>query len=276
MGWGGFAIALFFLIGLVGGCAGSTTCSIKVFRFQLLFASVIAQIQRFYVPSGVFQPHYQNRAVSDEVISSVMAFFVLFMASLAGIAILLGLTGLDMLTAISGGLKRQIIKGKLSLKTRVWILCYCLATRLQKWILGKTMVNSKNNAPTADSFRISMLLYDTRYRSMTIQIIALVGVISALFWLGGNAFDNYFKEKPPICLSVVDKDQMAVSLIYSVFHSFGSGLASDIYGINFQNRGAGFNLTRGHPNEAGGGKRPMHTIIPAIARRAGRVGCWAD
>ena len=42
-----------------------------------------------------------------------------------------------------------------------------------------------------------MLLYDTRYRSMTIQIIALVGVISALFWLGGNAFDNYFKEKPP-------------------------------------------------------------------------------
>ncbi len=73
-----------------------------MFRFQLLFASVIAQIQRFYVPSGVFQPHYQNRAVSDEVISSVMAFFVLFMASLAGIAILLGLTGLDMLTAISG------------------------------------------------------------------------------------------------------------------------------------------------------------------------------
>ena len=77
--------------------------------------------------------------------------------------------------------------------------------------------------------------------------------------------------KDTICLSVVDKDQMAVSLIYSVFHSFGSGLASDIYGINFQNRGAGFNLTRGHPNEAGGGKRPMHTIIPAIARRAGRV-----
>ena len=59
------------------------------------------------------------------------------------------------------------------------------------------MINSKNNAPTADRFRISMLLYDTRYRSMTIQIIALVGVISALFWLGGNAFDNYFKEKPP-------------------------------------------------------------------------------
>ena len=66
-----------------------------------------------------------------------------------------------------------------------------------KMDLGKTMVNSKNNAPSADSFRISMLLYDTRYRSMTIQIIALVGVISALFWLGGNAFDNYFKEKPP-------------------------------------------------------------------------------
>lgn len=77
--------------------------------------------------------------------------------------------------------------------------------------------------------------------------------------------------KDTICLSVVDRDQMAVSLIYSVFHSFGAGLASDIYGINFQNRGAGFNLQKDHPNEAAGGKRPMHTIIPAMARRGGRV-----
>ena len=64
---------------------------------------------------------------------------------------------------------------------------------------------------------------------------------------------------------------MAVSLIYSVYHSFGAGLASDRFGINFQNRGAGFNLIAGHPNEAAGGKRPMHTIIPAMLRRNGRV-----
>lgn len=74
-----------------------------------------------------------------------------------------------------------------------------------------------------------------------------------------------------IYITVVDRDLMAVSLIYSVFHSFGSGLASDRFGILFQNRGAGFTLEAGHPNEAGGGKRPMHTIIPAMLRENGRV-----
>ena len=74
-----------------------------------------------------------------------------------------------------------------------------------------------------------------------------------------------------VYLTVVDRDRMAISLIYSIFWGFGSGLASTRFGINFQNRGAGFTLTQGHPNEAAGGKRPMHTIIPGMIRRAGRV-----
>ena len=77
--------------------------------------------------------------------------------------------------------------------------------------------------------------------------------------------------KDTINLSVVDRDGMKVSLIYSIFDSFGSGIASDRFGVLFQNRGAGFNLTPGHPNEAGGGKRPMHTIIPAMLKQGGRV-----
>ena len=73
-----------------------------------------------------------------------------------------------------------------------------------------------------------------------------------------------------VYLSVVDRDRMAVSLIYSIYHSFGSGIASERFGILMHNRGAGFTLEPGHPNEAGGGRRPMHTILPAMLRRDGR------
>lgn len=77
--------------------------------------------------------------------------------------------------------------------------------------------------------------------------------------------------KDTVYVTVVDRDRMAVSLIYSIYHGFGSGLASKKYGINFQNRGAGFTLEAGHPNEAGPGKRPMHTIIPAMLKKDDRL-----
>jgi len=77
--------------------------------------------------------------------------------------------------------------------------------------------------------------------------------------------------KDTIYITVVDGDGMSVSLIYSIFHGFGSGIASDKFGILLQNRGAGFTLEQGHPNELKGGKRPMHTIIPGMIRENGRV-----
>lgn len=102
MNWGSFLIVLFFFIGLIGGCAGSTACSIKVFRYQLLFASIRTQLARIRSPNGVFTPRYEGRPVNEDVLSSVMSFFVFFVVSLGILTVALSLTGLDNITAISG------------------------------------------------------------------------------------------------------------------------------------------------------------------------------
>ncbi|WP_456389506.1 TrkH family potassium uptake protein [Profundibacter sp.] len=100
--WGPFPVVLFFFIGLVGGCAGSTACSVKIFRYQLLFAAIRAQISKIHSPHGIFTPRYDGRPVSDDVISSVMAFFVMFIVTIGVLAVLLGATGLDFVTSVSG------------------------------------------------------------------------------------------------------------------------------------------------------------------------------
>lgn len=70
-------------------------------------------------------------------------------------------------------------------------------------------------------------------------------------------------------LATADADGMMVSFIQSNFMGFGSGVVIPDTGIALQNRGAGFTLERGHPNEVDGGKRPYHTIIPAMVMRDG-------
>lgn len=77
--------------------------------------------------------------------------------------------------------------------------------------------------------------------------------------------------KETIYITVVDRDRMAVSLIYSIFNTFGSGIASDRFGILLHSRAKGMSLSAGHPNEAGGAKRPMHTIIPGMLKQNGKL-----
>lgn len=102
MQWGSFAVVLFFFIGLIGGCAGSTACSIKIFRYQLLFASIRSQLQRIRSPHGIFTPRYDGKPVAEDVLASVMSFFMFFVVTLGVVAVALSLTGLDFVTSVSG------------------------------------------------------------------------------------------------------------------------------------------------------------------------------
>ena len=73
-----------------------------------------------------------------------------------------------------------------------------------------------------------------------------------------------------IYLSVVDRDLLCVSFINSLYTGFGTGIVSEEFGIAMQNRGSCFVTEPGHPNEIAPGKRPMHTIIPGMAKRNGK------
>ena len=100
--WGGLPLVAILTLMFVGGCAGSTTCGIKVFRFQVAYAVAVTQIKRLLQPHGVFIPTYNRQPITDEIAGSVMGFFFLFVASFAVLAGVLGITGLDFVTAISG------------------------------------------------------------------------------------------------------------------------------------------------------------------------------
>lgn len=100
--WGPFAVSLFFLVMFIGGCAGSTSCGIKIFRFQVLLKSMRAWSSRVVVPSGIFVATYNGKSISDDVRASVLAFFVLFVVAFLALAFLVALTGVDWITAFSG------------------------------------------------------------------------------------------------------------------------------------------------------------------------------
>ncbi|MGB0681751.1 MAG: TrkH family potassium uptake protein [Magnetovibrionaceae bacterium] len=99
--WGAYAVPIFFYLMFVGGCAGSTTCGIKIFRFQVLYAAARTQVHHLLQPHGVFIPYYNKRPISDEVITSVLSFFFVFGCCFALLAVGLGMLGLDYLTAVS-------------------------------------------------------------------------------------------------------------------------------------------------------------------------------
>jgi len=99
---GGFPLILFFGLMFIGGCAGSTTCGIKIFRFQILYSFISNQLKRIIYPKGIFILKYDKTPVDDKFVSSIISFIYMYLVIFILITALLSLTGLDFVTAISG------------------------------------------------------------------------------------------------------------------------------------------------------------------------------
>ncbi len=100
--WGAFAIIIFLLLMFIGGCAGSTTCGIKIFRIQILYYFISNQLKRIIYPKGIFVLKYNQNPVDNKFISSIISFIYMYLIIFFTITALLSLTGLDFITSISG------------------------------------------------------------------------------------------------------------------------------------------------------------------------------
>ncbi len=99
--WGPFAVTVFFFVMFIGGCAGSTTCGVKIFRLQVLYEIAKIQLSHMLRPHGVFIAYYNRKPLSEDVTESVLSFFFLFVFCFVVLAAALGAMGLDFITAVS-------------------------------------------------------------------------------------------------------------------------------------------------------------------------------
>jgi len=99
--WGGLAIALFFVLTFLGGCAGSATCALKTFRLQVLFLICRKHVRQLAVPHGVFSLKYNGKHLPDQVAYAVVSFTLIYFATFTVFSLALSFVGLDMLTAMS-------------------------------------------------------------------------------------------------------------------------------------------------------------------------------
>jgi trk system potassium uptake protein TrkH len=100
--WGKFSLIFFLFLMFVGGCAGSTTCGIKIFRLQMLYLFLRNQIKKLIYPNSISIIKYNDQKISENFIHSVIVFIFSYLFLFIILAILLSITGLDFLSAISG------------------------------------------------------------------------------------------------------------------------------------------------------------------------------
>ncbi len=100
--WGSFPLILFLGLMFIGGCAGSTTCGVKIFRIQILYLFISNQIKKIIYPKGIFVLKYDQNLVDNKFISSIISFIYMYLVIFFIITALLSLSGLDFITSISG------------------------------------------------------------------------------------------------------------------------------------------------------------------------------
>ena len=99
--WGNYASVLFLILMFIGGCAGSTTGGLKVFRFQILFKFISIHLKKMLQPHAVIASHFNGKKIQDSTYESVMSFFFIYILTFATSALLLSFSGLDFLTCFS-------------------------------------------------------------------------------------------------------------------------------------------------------------------------------
>jgi len=100
--WGSFPLVFFLMLMFIGGCAGSTTCGIKIFRIQILYVFVVNQLKKIIYPKGIFLIKYDKNTIDDKFMASIISFIFLYLVIFFLLTALLTLSGLDFVTSISG------------------------------------------------------------------------------------------------------------------------------------------------------------------------------
>ena len=100
--WGNFALMFFFYLGFIGGCSGSTAGGVKIFRFQVAYILLKANLHQLIHPRAVIKQKYNGHRLDDEIVRSILTFSFFFTITICLIALALSLLGLDWMTALTG------------------------------------------------------------------------------------------------------------------------------------------------------------------------------
>lgn len=138
--WGPLALTTFFFLTFVGGCTGSTSCGIKIFRFQVLARDVYQHIGMMLFPHRVHVKRYNGRPLPDSISTSVQSFVFLYFVSFLALALALSLSGLDAVTALSGAATAISNVGPGLGELIGPAGNFATLTDLQKWLLSAGML----------------------------------------------------------------------------------------------------------------------------------------